>query len=98
MEYTEKSLGELLNISQPALFKALKNIFFELKQVEGSTKPVKHYKYDDLPSRYKEKLKELGVVKEEEREDVKITNISKTNFTKKYLLVLQPIYSDRLPE
>lgn len=86
MEYTEKSLVELLNISQPALFKALKNISFELKQVEGSTKPVKHYKYDDLPLRYKEKLKELGVIKEEEKEDVKVTNISKANFTNVYLM------------
>lgn len=86
MEFTAKDLMEKLNLTHVALVKSLKNISFELKQVEGSTKPVKHYKYDDLPSRYKEKLKELGVVKEEEREDVKITNISKTNFTKKYLL------------
>ncbi|BAK73724.1 DDE-type integrase/transposase/recombinase [Arcobacter sp. L] len=85
MEFTAKDLIEKLNLTKMALSKALKNIPFESKKLDTSTKPVKHYKYDDLPERYKEKLKELGIVKEEE----KVTNISKTNFkafTKKYLL------------
>ena len=71
MEFTEKKLVELLAVSQPALFKALKNIHFELKVVEGSTKPVKHYLYNDLPQRYKDKLVELGVVKEDKKDDSK---------------------------
>lgn len=86
MDFTEKKLAELLNIAQQAVSKALKNIHFELKVVDGSTKPVKHYLYNDLPQRYKDKLVELGVVKEEKKDDSKLTNISKANFTKKYLL------------
>lgn len=85
MEYTEKRLVEILGVSQPALFKTLKTIPFELKKLDTSSKPVKHYKYEDLPLRYKEKLIELGF----EKEEVKATNILKTNFkgfTKKYLL------------
>ena len=81
MEFTEKKLVELLCVSQPALFKALKGISYELKQVEGATKRVKHYKLQDLPRRYQEKLKEKGIEAEE-----KPTDISSSKFTKKYLL------------
>ncbi|MBP6715106.1 MAG: DNA transposition protein, partial [Aliarcobacter sp.] len=86
MDFTEKKLAELLNIAQQAVSKALKNIHFELKVVEGSTKPVKHYLYNDLPQRYKDKLVELGVVKEDKKDDSKLTNISKANFTNVYLM------------
>lgn len=85
MEYTAKDLIEKLNLTKMALSKSLKNIPFESKKLDTSAKPVKHYKYEDLPTRYKEKLIELGL----EKEEVKDTNISKTNFkgfTKKYLL------------
>lgn len=85
MEYTAKDLIEKLNLTKMALSKALKTIPFESKKLDTSSKPVKHYKYEDLPTRYKEKLIELGF----EKEEVKATNISKTNFkgfTKKYLL------------
>ena len=83
MEFTEKKLVELLKVSQPALFKALRLTPFEFKEVEGSAKPVKHYKYDDLPQRYKDKLEELGLAPKKKAEQ---TNISKANFTKTYLL------------
>jgi len=84
MEFTAKDLMEKLDLTKMAISKALKDIPYEFKEVAGSFKPVKHYKYDDLPDRYKEKLKEFGVVKEEIS---KSTNISKTKaFTKKYLL------------
>jgi len=80
MEFTEKKLVELLEVSQPALFKALKKVDYELKQIDGATKKVKHYKLEDLPQRYKDKLKEKGI------ESEKDTNISKANFTQTYLL------------
>ena len=86
MEFTIKELIEKLNLTKMALSKGLSEINFELKRVEGSFKPVKHYKYDDLPQRYKEKLEELGVVKTEQKEASKDEHISKANFTKKYLL------------
>ncbi len=82
MLFTEKKLVELLNVSQPALFKALKNIDYELKVVQGSTKKVKHYKLEDLPQRYIAKLKEQGI---EQKEKVS-TNISSSKFTQTYLL------------
>ena len=86
MEFTVKDLIDKLNLTHVALVKSLKNIHFELKVVEGSTKPVKHYLYFDLPQRYKDKLIELGVVKEEKKDDSKLTNISKANFTNIYLM------------
>ena len=86
MEFTAKDLIDKLNLTKMAVSKALKNIHFELKVVEGSTKPVKHYLYNDLPQRYKDKLVELGVVKEEKKDDSKLTNISKANFTNVYLM------------
>ena len=82
MEFTEKKLVELLQISQQALSKALKTTPCISKTIEGSNKPVKHYKAEDLPLRYKEKLEELGVVKKKEKE----SDISKANFTKTYFL------------
>lgn len=81
MEFTEKKLIEILNISQPALHKALRDTSYELKKVDGATRPVKHYKLEDLPQRYKNKLEEKGI--KEKKED---TNILKANFTQKYLL------------
>ena len=86
MEFTEKKLVDLLNISQQAVSNAIKLIPSELKDVEGSTKPVKHYKYDVLPQRYKDKLEELGVKPKDEIKENKTNNISFANFTKKYLL------------
>ena len=53
MEFTIKELIEKLNLTKMALSKGLSEINFELKRVEGSFKPVKHYKYDDLPQRMK---------------------------------------------
>lgn len=85
MEFTAKDLIEHLNLTHVSLVKSLRECFYELKEVEGSFKPVKHYKFEDLPDRYKEKLKEQGVVKDESKDD----NNSKANiplFTKKYLL------------
>ena len=84
MEFTEKKLVELLGVSQPALFKALKSCDYELKEVEGSTKKVKHYKLEELPERYKERLKEQGI--EVAPKENKPTDISKANFTSVYLL------------
>jgi len=80
MEFTEKKLVDLLKISQPALFKALKKVDYELKEVEGSAKKVKHYKYDDLPQRYKDKLEVKGIKPEEKMEENKLA------FTSVYLL------------
>lgn len=83
MEFTAKELMNHLGISKMALSKALTLIHCELKEVEGSAKPVKHYKYEDLPERYKEKLEELGLAPKKKEET---NNISKANFTKTYLL------------
>ena len=82
MEFTSKQLEKLLNVSKMALSKALKNVDYELKEVKGSTKKVKHYKLSDLPQRYILKLKEqdIGLEKEES------THISSTKFTQIYLL------------
>ena len=80
MEFTSKELQELLSISKVNVNKALKYTDYTLKEVEGATKKVKHYKYDDLPERYKEKINEKGI------EPEKDTNISKANFTQTYLL------------
>ena len=83
MEFTEKDLTDKLGISQQAISNALKLIPCESKNIEGSAKPVKHYKFDDLPQRYKDKLEELGLAPKKNEEQ---TNISKANFTKTYLL------------
>jgi putative transposase len=85
MEFTIKDLIEKLNLTKMALSKGLSEINFELKRIDGSFKPVKHYKYDDLPARYKEKLEKLGIVsknKVSKDEHISSTN----NFTHKYLL------------
>jgi len=82
MEFTAKDLMEHLGISKMSLSKALKTTPCISKTIEGSSKPVKHYKAEDLPLRYKEKLEELGVVKKKEKE----SDISKANFTKTYFL------------
>ena len=83
MEFTEKDLTEKLGISQQAISNALKLTPCESKNIEGSAKPVKHYKFDDLPQRYKDKLEELGFAPKKNEET---TDISKANFTKTYLL------------
>lgn len=83
MEFTEKKLVSLLCVTQPALFKALKSTSSKLKEVEGSSKKVKHYELEDLPERYQKKLEEHGYKLEKEE---KITNISITNYSQKYLL------------
>ncbi len=82
--FTEKILVELLEVTQQALSKALKGTPCTLKEVKGSFKKVKHYTFEDLPQRYRDKLKEqgIGVDKEEDKS-------SKNNalaFTKKYFL------------
>lgn len=83
MEFSEKELITYLEISQQAVSKTLKNTDYKLKKIEGSTKPVKHYNYNDLPERYKDKLKAQGIEPKEEIK--KDTNISKANFTSVYL-------------
>jgi transposase InsO family protein len=85
MQYTSKQLQDLLNISHVALVGGLKDVIYTLKDVDGSTKKVKHYKYEDLPQRYKDKLPQAPQ-KEEQKEESTSTNISTANFTKKYLL------------
>ncbi|MDX9744454.1 MAG: DNA transposition protein, partial [Arcobacteraceae bacterium] len=88
-EFTEKELTEFLNVSQQALNKALKDIPYIPKDIDNSTKKVKHYKYEDLPERYKDKLKEVGIEDVREPSEDSDTNILKaktSNFTKKYLL------------
>ena len=86
MYYTIGKLIELTKFSKPTVLKHLKDAIFELKNIDRSFKPVKHYKYEDLPTIYKDKLIELGVVKEEKKDDSKLTNISKANFTNVYLM------------
>ncbi len=83
MEFTAKDLMEKLGISHVALVKSLSLIPCESKNIEKSAKPVKHYKFDDLPQRYKDKLEELGLAPKKKEEQ---TDISKANFTKTYLL------------
>lgn len=83
MEFTAKDLMKKLGLSKMALSKALSLAPCQLKEVQGSAKPVKHYKFDDLPQRYKDKLEELGLAPKKKEEQ---TDISKANFTKTYLL------------
>ena len=61
MYFTSKKLEELLGVSKMALSKALRDTDYELKAVEGSTKKVKHYKLEDLPQRYRDKLESKGI-------------------------------------
>lgn len=82
-EFTAKDLMEKLGISHVALVKSLSLIPCQLKEVEGSAKPVKHYKFDDLPQRYKDKLEELGLAPKKNEEP---TDNLKANFTKVYLM------------
>ncbi len=82
MEFTTKKLVELLEISKMALSSGLKGVKYISKKVDGSTKKVKHYKFDDLPERYRVKLEEQGIKPEVESD----TNISTTNFTHVYIL------------
>ncbi|PLY08378.1 MAG: DNA transposition protein [Arcobacter sp.] len=83
MEFTAKQLTNKLNISHVALVSTLREVEFKLKKLEGSSKPVKHYKFEDLPLRYQDKLKLQGIEPKKKKND---TNNSKANFTKKYLL------------
>lgn len=82
MQFTSKKLEELLSLSHVALSKSLKQVDYELKEVQGSTKKVKHYQLSDLPQRYIDKLAEQGIELQEEVS----TNISQTKFTQIYLL------------
>ncbi|MGE4382296.1 MAG: DDE-type integrase/transposase/recombinase [Arcobacter sp.] len=82
-EFTAKDLMGKLGLSKMALSKALSLVPCQMKEVEGSAKPVKHYKFDDLPQRYKDKLEELGLAPKKNEEQ---TDILKANFTKVYLL------------
>lgn len=85
MVFTEKKLVELLSVTQPALSKALKSCEFTLQEVQGSTKKVKHYKLQDLPQRYIDKLKEQGIEFQLE-EPTNISKANNKNFTNVYLL------------
>jgi len=88
-ECTIKTLEKLLNIKHNNISKALESIDYELKEVEGSAKKVKHYKIEDLPERYKDKLKEKGfeiLDQVQSDKENKPTHILKANFTKVYLL------------
>lgn len=82
MEFTIKRLEKHLGIASNNISKALKGCDYELKEVQGSTKKVKHYKLEDLPDRYREKLKEQGI----EIQEKPSTNISQAKFTNVYLL------------
>jgi len=86
MQFTSKKLEKLLGVSHVALVKSLKGIDYGLKEVEGSTKKVKHYKLTDLPQRYRDKLKEQGIESSSSADDKKSTHISQANFTNVYLL------------
>lgn len=88
MDFTVSKLVELLNIGKQNIGKALKNTEHKLKKIEGATKKVKHYQYDDLPERYKNKLQEQGIELEEKVEikESNSTNISQAKFTQKYIL------------
>lgn len=81
MEYTTKQLVELLNIRQQNIDKALKETPYTLKEVGGSSKKVKHYKYDDLPQRYKDKIEPP----KDESKDTDILKAKTEIFTQKYL-------------
>jgi len=59
MTYTIKELTQKLKISHVAILKALRNTPCELKKIDTSFKRVKHYKYENLPNRYKERLAKL---------------------------------------
>lgn len=89
-KYTIKLLAEILSIKPNNVLKALDGVDFILKEVEGSTKKVKHYKLSDLPERYRDKIKEQGfeIASPLARndEESKPTNISQAKFTQKYLL------------
>lgn len=82
MEFTSKDLMKKLSISHVSLVNALKLTPCKSKNIEGSSKPVKHYEYEDLPDRYKIKLEELGFAPKKNEEE---TDKSKANFTKLYL-------------
>jgi len=82
MEFTEKELVDLLEVSQPALFKGLKHTPSKLRKLEGASKKVKHYKLEDLPERYQKKLEKHGYKLEKKEE----THSSQAKFTQKYLL------------
>ncbi len=82
MVFTSKQLEELLGISHVALSKSLRCVDYTSKEIDGSTKKVKHYKFDDLPQRYKEKLLEKGIKPQKDQN----TDISQAKFTEKYLL------------
>jgi len=60
MTYTIKELTQKFKISHVAIIKALRNTPYELKKIDVSFKRVKHYKYENLPNRYKDKLAKLG--------------------------------------
>lgn len=82
MEFTVKQLINLLSFSKAAINQYLKDVSHELKKIEGSNKPVKHYKYGDLPDRYKKKLEDKGIVAKVE----KISEFKQAAFTNIYFL------------
>lgn len=89
MSWCTKEIIEISGFSKPTVLKDLRNCIYELKYTDNSAKPVKYYKYEDLPERYKDKLKEAGIedtIKAKDDEDTNILNAKTSNFTKKYLL------------
>ncbi|AXH14347.1 DNA transposition protein [Malaciobacter mytili LMG 24559] len=79
MEFTSKKLQDLLELSHVALVNALKNIPCKSKKIESSTRPVKHYQFEDLPKRYQKKLEKHGYKLETKEETINI------GFTSVYL-------------
>ncbi|MDC7250555.1 MAG: hypothetical protein PQJ49_11625 [Sphaerochaetaceae bacterium] len=60
MELRIKELIDILGIKKQNIGKALKNTPYILKKIDGSAKPVKHYKFEDLPPWYQEIKKGVG--------------------------------------
>ncbi len=86
MEYTIKQLSVFLGIKPNNIGKALKYTPYTLKAVEGSYKKVKHYKLEDLPQRYKDRLKETEKSSNISSANTKKVFKKKQGFTSKYLL------------
>ena len=55
-QYTVAQLAEMLGVSIQAVSSALAKAPYELKRIDTSTKPVKHYDFEDLPQKYQEQI------------------------------------------
>ena len=85
MEFTSKQIVDLIGIKKQNVGKALKNTLYISKKIEGSSKPVKHYNFEDLPKRYQEQLKSKGINVEEKEKSFN----EPAAFTGVYLLASQ---------